>query len=136
MEIYKIVAFGLICAFTIVYLKSTDSTLAMPLTVCSGVILLTMTASYLADFLDIFKTLTSSTYLDGHVIKLAIKILAISYLVEFSASTIEATYIVEPRPKMVANENKKAIIPCLVSMNSLDLKHIRISLSTTNNTIL
>jgi stage III sporulation protein AD len=89
MEIYKIVAFGLICAFTIVYLKSTDSNLAMPLTVCSGVILLTMTASYLADFLDIFKTLTSSTYLDGHVIKLAIKILAISYLVEFSASTIE-----------------------------------------------
>ena len=48
----------------------------------------------------------------------------------------EATYIVEPRPKMVANENKNAIIPCLVSMNSLDLKHIRISLSTTNNTIL
>ena len=89
MEIYKIVAFGLICAFTIGYLKSTDSNLAMPLTVCSGVILLTMTASYLADFLDIFKTLTSSTYLDGHVIKLAIKILAISYLVEFSASTIE-----------------------------------------------
>ncbi len=89
MELYKIIAIGLICALVIVYLKSTNSNLAMPLTVCSGVILLTMTTSYLVDFLKIFNTLASNSYLDGNVVKLAIKILAISYLVEFSASTIE-----------------------------------------------
>ncbi|MBR2384782.1 MAG: hypothetical protein IKA99_04125 [Clostridia bacterium] len=89
MEIYKIIAVGLICSFLIVYLKSTDSNLAMPLTVCSGIILLSMTVSYLIEFLQVFKSFTSNSYVDGNIIKLAIKILAISYLVEFSASTIE-----------------------------------------------
>ena len=89
MEHYKFIAVGLICAFLIVYLKSIDSNLAMPLTVCTGVILLTMTAGYLSDFIKTFKNLSSNSYVDTNVIQLAIKILAISYLVEFSASTIE-----------------------------------------------
>lgn len=89
MELYKIIGVGLISAFVIVYLKSTDSNLAMPLTVCSGIILLSMTASYLSDFLSIFNSLSSNEYLDGSILKLTIKILAISYLVEFSASAIE-----------------------------------------------
>ena len=61
----------------------------MPLTVCSGIILLTMTLGYITDFLQVFKSLSSNSYVDGNVLKLAIKIMAISYLVEFSASTIE-----------------------------------------------
>lgn len=89
MEIYKIIAVGLICSLIIVYLRNTESNLVLPLTVCSGVILLTMTANYIAEFLQVFKSLTSNSYIDGSVFKLAIKILAISYLVEFSASTIE-----------------------------------------------
>ena len=89
MELYKIVAVGLICSFVIVYLKSTDSNLTMPLTVCSGIILLTMTLGYVTDFLKLLNGLSSNSHVDGNVLKLAIKIVAISYLVEFSASTIE-----------------------------------------------
>lgn len=89
MELYKIIAVGLICSFVIVYLKSTDSNLAMPLTVCSGIILLSMTLGFVTDFLKVLKGLSSNSYVDGNVLKLAIKIMAISYLVEFSASTIE-----------------------------------------------
>ena len=89
MEIYKIVCVGLICSFLIVYLKSTNSNLAMPLTVCSGIILLSMTASYVANFLSVFSTIANTELIDSSVIKLTIKILAISYLVEFSASAIE-----------------------------------------------
>ena len=89
MELYKIIAVGLICSFVIVYLKSTDSNLAMPLTVCSGIILLSMTLGFVTDFLRVLKGLSSNSYVDGNVLKLAIKIMAISYLVEFSASTIE-----------------------------------------------
>lgn len=89
MELYKIIAVGLICSFVIVYLKSTDSNLAMPLTVCSGIILLSMTLGFVTDFLKALKGLSSNSYVDGNVLKLAIKIMAISYLVEFSASTIE-----------------------------------------------
>jgi stage III sporulation protein AD len=89
MELYKIIAVGLICSFVIVYLKSTDSNLAMPLTVCSGIILLSMTLGFVTDFLKVLKGLSSNSYVGGNVLKLAIKIMAISYLVEFSASTIE-----------------------------------------------
>lgn len=89
MELYKIIAVGLICSFVIVYLKSTDSNLTMPLTVCSGIILLSMTLGFVTDFLQVLKGLSSNSYVDGNVLKLAIKIMAISYLVEFSASTIE-----------------------------------------------
>lgn len=89
MELYKIIAVGLICSFVIVYIKSTDSNLAMPLTVCSGIILLSMTLGFVTDFLRVLKGLSSNSYVDGNVLKLAIKIMAISYLVEFSASTIE-----------------------------------------------
>lgn len=89
MELYKIVAVGLICSFVIVYLKSTDSNLTMPLTVCSGIILLTMTLGYVTDFLKVLNDLSANSHVDGNVLKLTIKIMAITYLVEFSASTIE-----------------------------------------------
>ena len=89
MELYKIVAVGLICSFVIVYLKSTDSNLTMTLTVCSGIILLTMTLGYVTDFLKVLNDLSANSHVDGNVLKLTIKIMAITYLVEFSASTIE-----------------------------------------------
>ena len=89
MEIYKIVAIGLICTFIIVYLKGIDSNFALPTTICAGLIILSLTINYLTDFLSIFNDLTLNSYVDLDIFKLVLKILAISYLIEFSASTIE-----------------------------------------------
>lgn len=89
MEIYKIIAIGLISAFIVVYLKSINSDLSLPVLVCAGVILLSMTVDYIAEFLTVVQKMSISSYVDSGILKLVIKILAISYLIEFSAGTIE-----------------------------------------------
>ena len=89
MEIFKIVAVGVISAILIVYLKHLNSDLAMPLTVCCGIILLIMTVSYVEDFITLFTNLSQISGLDGTVLKIILKILAVSYLIEFSSALIE-----------------------------------------------
>ena len=89
MGIYKIIAVGVISAFIIVYLKYINSELTMPVTVCSGIILLLTTESYVYDFIGELKNLTYLSEIDTGVFSIIIKIIAISYLVEFSASLID-----------------------------------------------
>ncbi len=89
MEIYKIIAVGVISAIIIVYLKSVNSDFSMPLTVVAGIILLLMTVSYLEDFISLFSSLAEISNLDNSVLKIILKIIAISYLVEFSSTLIE-----------------------------------------------
>ena len=89
MGIYKIIAVGVISAFIIVYLKYINSELTMPVTVCSGIILLLTTESYVYDFIGELKNLTYLSEIDMGVFSIIIKIIAISYLVEFSASLID-----------------------------------------------
>lgn len=89
MEIFKIVAVGVISAILIVYLKSVNSDLVMPLTVCCGIVLLFFTIEYVHDFLKIFQNITSISGIDGSILKIILKIVAISYLIEFSTTLIE-----------------------------------------------
>lgn len=89
MEIYKILAVAIICAVLIVYIKSINPEIAMPLSVCAGVLLLIMTVSYLNNFFTVFKSLSSYSQVDSSVFKIIIKMVAISYLIEFTATTIE-----------------------------------------------
>ncbi|MBQ9782283.1 MAG: hypothetical protein IJW26_03765 [Clostridia bacterium] len=89
MEIYKIIAVGIICAIIIVYLKSVNSEFCIPVSVCAGILLLTMTATYVTDFISIFSDVAKISGIDGSILKLILKIVAISYLIEFSATLIE-----------------------------------------------
>ena len=89
MEIYKIIAVGIVCAIIIVYLKRINSEFCIPVSVCSGVLLLIMTASYVTDFIAIFYDIATLSGIDGSILKLILKIVAISYLIEFSSNLIE-----------------------------------------------
>ena len=89
MDVYKIIAVGIICAIIIVYLKSVNSEFCIPVSVCSGILLLIMTANYVTSFIEIFYEIASLSSVDGSIIKLILKIVAISYLIEFSATLIE-----------------------------------------------
>ena len=89
MEIYKIIAVGIISAIIIIYLKSVNSELTMLATVCSGLLLLVMTVSYVTEFLGLFSTLINTSGIDPSIFSITVKIIAISYLVEFSASLID-----------------------------------------------
>ena len=89
MEIYKIVAVGVVAAILIVYLKSINSELAMPLTVCSGIIILIMSVSYAVEFFGFFSDLFSISGIDSGVFTVIVKIIGISYVIEFATSLIE-----------------------------------------------
>ena len=85
MEIFKIAAIGVTCAIIIIYLKNVNGELASIATVCAGVLLLSLTAGYVADFLSIFTALGNYAELGKFTIKIVIKIVGISYLVEFTS---------------------------------------------------
>ena len=89
MEIYKIIAVGIISAILIVYLKSINSELTPLAIVGSGLILLVMTASYVSEFVSSFSTLFSVSGVDKSAFYLTVKIIAVAYLVEFSATLID-----------------------------------------------
>ncbi|MBE5742222.1 MAG: hypothetical protein E7360_02740 [Clostridiales bacterium] len=89
MEIFKIVAVGVVSAVLIVYLKHLNSELTMPLTVCCGILILLMTVSYVEEFLSVFSNIASISGIDGSVLKIILKIIALSYLIEFSTTLIE-----------------------------------------------
>ena len=89
MEVYKIVAVGLVCAVLVVWLKSVGSEYALLAAIASSVLLLTMTLSYVIRFVDFFNRLSSTTGVSSEVVVLVLKILGISYLIEFSSSLIE-----------------------------------------------
>jgi len=73
MEIFKIVAVGVVSAVLIVYLKHLNSELTMPLTVCCGILILLMTVSYVEEFLSVFSNIASISGIDGSVLKIAKK---------------------------------------------------------------
>lgn len=89
MEIYKIIAVGVVSAVLIVYLKATGSELALPATVCAGTIILFMTFSYVTEFVAYFKEIGEAGGVDFSVFKIVIKIIVVSCLVQFAATTVE-----------------------------------------------
>ena len=89
MEVYKIVAVGLVCAVIVVWLKSVGSEYALLAAIASSVLLLTMTLSYVIRFVGFFNRLSETTGVSSEVVVLVLKILGISYLIEFSSSLIE-----------------------------------------------
>jgi len=89
MEIYKILGVGLIAVILIVYMKSVNSELTLLLTVSAGILILIMTVSYITDFIGWFGEIGSAAGVDSDLIKIIIKIIAVSYLIEFSVNLIE-----------------------------------------------
>ena len=89
MELIKIAAVGVVCSLVVVYLKNSDSQLEGLATVASGVLLLILTVGYAADFLSLLTSLGDYAQTGGQVVKIVIKILGISYLVEFTADVID-----------------------------------------------
>ena len=85
MEICKIVAIGIISVILIAYLKTVNSEIAVIAGVASGLLIIILSLSYVKDFVMFFSELSDKGGLDGSVFKLSLKIIAISYLVDFSS---------------------------------------------------
>ena len=86
MEIYKIAAIGIISVILIVYLKSVNAELAVIVGVASGILILLLSVTYIKEFISFFEEVARTGGIDNSVFKLVLKIIAISYLIEFSGS--------------------------------------------------
>ena len=89
MEIARIVAVGIVCAVLVVYLNSVGKEYGFLAGIASSVLLLTMSLSYVVRFVRFFSDLSDTTGISSDIVALVIKILGISYLIEFPASLIE-----------------------------------------------
>lgn len=85
----QVLGVSLSCAAIIIYLKSINSDLILPATICSGIIVLSFSIDYLGNVFSFFSELKEITGIDGEFILIISKITAIGYLVEFAAGTIE-----------------------------------------------
>ena len=85
MEICKIVAIGIISVILIAYLKTVNSEIAVIAGVASGLLIIILSLTSVKDFVMFFSELSDKGGLDGSVFKLSLKIIAISYLVDFSS---------------------------------------------------
>ena len=89
MELVRILGVGLVTAVAAILLRGTKPELAFAVTIAGGVIILVFSVDLLSQTVDIFRQIGEQTGIDGALIKLIVKIIAIGYLVEFAAGGVE-----------------------------------------------
>ncbi len=85
MEICKIAAIGIIAVILVAYLKTVNVEIAVVAGVASGLLIIILSLSYVKEFVTFFSELADKGGIDESVFKLSLKIIAISYLVDFSS---------------------------------------------------
>ena len=85
----KIIGVGLVTAIAALILKSSKPELAFAVTIAGGVIILNFALDMLGASLRIFTDIAEKTGIDQSLVKIILKIVAIGYLVEFSAGIVE-----------------------------------------------
>ena len=86
MEIIKICLIAVVGLIVFIYLKNVNSELSTLSIVATGVILLISIIDYFAEAINLFSELSYGLNINANVFKIVIKILVISYVVEFTES--------------------------------------------------
>ena len=86
MEILKIVFVAVVGAMLYLYLKSQNSELSGLTVVATGIIIILLSVSYVISAMAFFSEMATKTGINSEVFVLIIKIVAISYLADFSSS--------------------------------------------------
>ena len=89
MELVKIIGVALVTAFAALFLRGTKPELSFAVTIAGAVIILLFIVDMLASSFQIFGEIAEKTGIDDSLVKIVVKIVAIGYLVEFSAGVIE-----------------------------------------------
>ena len=84
MEIFKIIAIGLVGAFCYVFLYSTKSELTPLVLLATGIVLIIEIVEYVFLTIDFFNELALNANISGTLLKTVLKIMAISYVLEFA----------------------------------------------------
>lgn len=85
----KIIILSLICAFIITYLKYSKSELSDVALIASSILILYLSFDYVINTFEIIQKIISLTGISEDYYKIILKVVSISYVLEFSSSTIE-----------------------------------------------
>ena len=89
MELAKIIGVALVTALAALFLRGSRPELSFAVTIAGAVIILLFIVDMLQASFQVFTDIAERTCIDNSLIKIIIKIVAIGYLVEFSAGVIE-----------------------------------------------
>lgn len=89
MDLIKIIGVALVTAFAALFLRGSKPELSFAVTIAGAVIILLFVLDLLADSFRLFEDIADRTGIDQSLVKIIIKIVAIGYLVEFSAGVVE-----------------------------------------------
>lgn len=83
MTIFKIVGFGIIAVSLIIILKNQKPEIALICVIASSVIMLTLVFDELKSVINLINSLVENSSIDSFYIKIILKVIGISYIVEF-----------------------------------------------------
>ena len=89
MDLIKIIGVALVTAFAALFLRGSKPELSFAVTIAGAVIILLFVLDLLADSFRLFEDIADRTGIDQSLVKIIITIVAIGYLVEFSAGVVE-----------------------------------------------
>ena len=89
MVLVKIAAVAVITAVITVYLKRYSPETAIFASIAGGLLILFIIADYLFGVIGSVQDFFYSTGIDGEIIKIVVKVIAVAYLVEFTASVVK-----------------------------------------------
>ena len=99
--ITQILAIAIISALILYYLKSTSPEFFTPALLVSSIIILILILEYVVEFIGFFREMSTLSGISGEMISLILKILAISYLIEFTAGMINDMQLTSLADKVV-----------------------------------
>ena len=89
MEIFRIVAVGVLTAVAAYLVRDSRSDVAVAVAIAGGVIIITMLIDYFTGIFSFFDELVNKTGVDRGVIKTLLKIVGIGYVAELAAGVCE-----------------------------------------------
>lgn len=85
----KILSIAILCTIIVVYLKESNSNLAIPALIVSGILVIIFSVKYLTASFEYINKIIEISTIDNKIIKSILKITVIANLIEFTALTIE-----------------------------------------------
>lgn len=88
MEIFKIIGVAFVTSICSILIKNTKPELSFAVTTAGVLVILTIIFSKASAISEVFSTITSTTKMDNHLLKLLLKMIAIGYVTEISAGIL------------------------------------------------
>ena len=99
--ITKIIAISLIFAIILFYLKNTNSEIFIPLLIICSIYITTISLGYFLQYVELFNKIKLLSGINEDIFKIIFKIVAISYLIEFSSGIISDMGLISLAEKVV-----------------------------------